>query len=248
MWRALPTRRLARSAEHATRRATNAWKLRYLPPAGRGTGGSNVVPGNDSLLTDRWHERCKSGCIMRAVTLCLVFLAVSVFSVAAHAQEAEPARDVDWSFAAQLGIGGGSSGIAGHAGLLAQRWIFDFVGLGAGLGAIGDTAIFGPSSSAQYLMPSVALRTSSHGSYAFFLVGAGLGHRTMKYDDGCIFENCTAAPNRSDTGAALAIEVGAAFHAGAFEFGPLLRADHMAGGNVITANIALGAGALRPRE
>ena len=176
-------------------------------------------------------------------TLTLGFLvAAMAFAVAARAEDASVAGNID----AHFGAGFGNIGLAAHAGIGAQAWLGEGFGIGAEAGFLEDDGIFGTKSHATYIGPTLSGRSSGGGTYLFATAGAGYVSRTVQpsLDSFCIWSPCspTYYPSRSDSGVDLSLSLGAAFHVGAMEFGPHVRAESIAGKDLVaTLNIAIGA-------
>jgi hypothetical protein len=169
------------------------------------------------------------------------FVAASLLSVVAHGQEPPPDA-VLASVNAHAGLGTGSLGLASHAGVSGQAWLAELFAIGAQAGFIGSEAVFGDRSSVWYLGPSASIRSAGGGTYLFVTGGAGWSWRTIQEERLCILGPCSTAPplTRSEQGPAFQLALGAAFHVGSFEFGPVVRADSVAGGQVLTANMVVG--------
>ncbi len=175
---------------------------------------------------------------MRSIATAGVLLAATVFSVAARAEDRSVASNIDL----HVGAGAGSIGIAAHAAMGAQAWFGDLFGIGAQGGFIEDDAIFGSKSHATYIEPTLSLRTSGAGNYCFATVGGGIASRTVEPSSFCLFASCSATPrpSHSDAGIDLSFSGGAAFHFGAFELSPYVRAERIVGVPTLTLNLALG--------
>jgi hypothetical protein len=173
-------------------------------------------------------------------TLTLGFLlATTVFAVAARAEDANVAGNID----AHFGAGVGGIGLASHAGFGAQAWLGEAFGIGAEAGFLED-GILGTKSHATYIAPTLSARSSGSGNYFFATAGAGYASRTVQPGSLCILSPCSPMyyPSQSDSGLDLSLSVGAAFHVGAFEFGPHVRAETIAGQDLlVTLNMAIGA-------
>jgi outer membrane protein with beta-barrel domain len=182
--------------------------------------------------------------VMRPILTLGFLLATTVFAVAAHAEDASVAGNID----AHAGAGFGSIGFASHLGIGAQAWFGEVFGIGAEAGFLEDDAILfeRTKSHATYIGPTLSARSSGGASYLFATAGAGYVSRTVQPGSSsfCIWSPCSQMyyPSRSDSGLDLSLSLGAAFHFGALEVGPHVRAESIAGKDLVaTLNIALGA-------
>src|SRR5690349_7017445 len=100
------------------------------------------------------------GYVMRPIPTLGFLLATTVFAVAARAEDPSVNSSID----AHFGAGLGNVGLAGHAGIGAQAWLGEIVGIGAEAGFLEDDAIFGTKSHATYIGPTLSGRSSAGGS------------------------------------------------------------------------------------
>src|SRR5215468_4698657 len=124
------------------------------------------------------RRAARSGtCIAQSTSMrpahALAFLLTTSIATFARAEEQAP-RDVVGNANAHIGIGAGKLGVAGHMGGGGLAWMGHVFAVGAQGGLVEDDAILGDRSFAWYIGPTVAVRTSSAGTYGFFMGGAGI--------------------------------------------------------------------------
>jgi hypothetical protein len=158
------------------------------------------------------------------------------------------------------GFGVGNVGVAERAGVAAEYWISDHVGLGlAGTFISQDTILDkGPSASSRAIGPVIAYRGAPRFGYFIATMGAGYANVRRFETDGlfCIVR-CSPDVLTYQSGFTANTSVGWLFHpwASQFEIGPVARLDALqtlAGSPrtdyVFTVNLELGFALLSPKR
>ena len=148
---------------------------------------------------------------------------------------------------AGFGIGGGSAGLGGRLGIEGEWWSFDHVGFGARASLFTSGQLFGDrSAGARAIAATVALRTASSGPYGLLEFGFGYAH-VDQTRGGCtslrvIGPPCPPVTHQSFDTVYASASLGALFHMGRTELGPLLQAEVTPRAMAVTLGVYVGAG------
>ncbi len=175
----------------------------------------------------------------------VVGLGVALVVSPAHAQEASAqAPPAAYRFTARgsAGIGPGAYGVAARAGVSAEGWLTDHVGLGGAWGTSSAGPFLsmsgGTRENLELLGATAALRTAPYGSYGVLTLGAGYAWGQDVNGSG-IF----GAPPTVTQVTAFLVDVSGAwvFHDGPIGFGPGLHVDVLTqGAETVTFEVNLG--------